>query len=93
MGPILLLVIAVASTQVRDDALFAALRVGPGNTVCEIGAGDGAGSRAPTAADRGSDGMHGVHPETVIEEMKPAKLAVASSEMGDRWFLLVFEMR
>lgn len=48
------------------------------------------GAEAPRPADRDTDGMHGVTPESVQREMKEAGLDVVSSESGDgRWFMVV----
>jgi SAM-dependent methyltransferase len=48
------------------------------------------GSKAPTPADRGKDGMHGISPEELAKEMNDAGFEVVASEIGNRWFMLVF---
>jgi len=48
------------------------------------------GGEAPTPADRGKDGMHGVLPDTVARELKEAGLEPAAPDLGDRrWFMVV----
>src|SRR3972149_111604 len=42
------------------------------------------GGEAPTPADRGKDGMHGVLPDTVARELKEAGLEPAAPDLGDR---------
>lgn len=51
------------------------------------------GSRAPTPADRGKDGMHGIHPEEMKGEVAAAGFEVAQSDVGGRWFMLVFTLK
>lgn len=41
------------------------------------------------AANRATNGMHGVFPETVEREMKDAGFEAVSSERGRRWFVVV----
>lgn len=49
------------------------------------------GKEAPTPADRGKDGMHGVLAATVSREVKEAGLEEVPTGAGtDRWFMLVF---
>lgn len=48
------------------------------------------GDDAPTPADRGKDGMHGIKPDTLSRELKAAGFEPVSSETGDqRWFIVV----
>ena len=47
---------------------------------------------APTPAERGNDGMHGVMPEAVSQELKAAGFAVLSADFTDtRGFIVVAE--
>lgn len=48
------------------------------------------GSEAPTAADRGKDGMHGITADTLAREMAAAGFEPVASETGaQRWFMIV----
>ena len=47
-------------------------------------------AEAPTPAERGKDGMHGVMPESVSGELKQAGFEEVCSEQGEqRWFMVV----
>ncbi|HET9371884.1 MAG TPA: methyltransferase domain-containing protein [Vicinamibacterales bacterium] len=49
------------------------------------------GEEAPTPADRGKDGMHGVHPATVERELKDAGFETVPdpAPREQRWFMVI----
>ncbi len=47
------------------------------------------GSEAKVAADRDTDGKHGITPETLSRELHEAGFEAVSSETSGRWFMIV----
>ncbi len=48
------------------------------------------GDEAPTPAERSTDGMHGINPETLTRELKDAGFQEVAVERGaQRWFMVV----
>ena len=79
----------------RDPAAMnASIRaaLAPGARVAILDFAPPPGNEAPCAADRATDGMHGVGRDTLARELKEAGLEPAAAEdTGQRWFMIVAE--
>ena len=71
-----------------NASIFASMKPGARLAVLDFTPPD---KEAPTPADRGKDGMHGVKPETVSQELKTAGFEPLSSGGEQRWFIVVAE--
>lgn len=70
-----------------NASIFASVKEGGRVAVVDFSPPD---KEAPTPADRGKDGMHGIKAETLGAELKAAGFEPVSSELGDqRWFMVV----
>lgn len=80
-----------ANPEEINASIFASMK--PGGRVAVIDF-TPPGHEAPTPADRGKDGMHGIKPDTLSRELKAAGFEAVSSDMGDeRWFIVVVAKR
>lgn len=76
-----------ADPAAMNASIFASMK--PGGRVAVVDF-TPPGAEAPTSADRGKDGMHGIKPETLSRELQTAGFEPVSSDMGDeRWFIVV----
>jgi ubiquinone/menaquinone biosynthesis C-methylase UbiE len=70
-----------------NQSIFASLKPGARIAVVDFAPPD---KDAPTPAERGKDGMHGVTESTLTKELQEAGFQPVSSEHGDlRWFMVV----
>jgi predicted methyltransferase len=77
-----------ADPPAMNASIAAALK--PGARLAIVDFAPPPGVEAPTPADRGKDGMHGITAETLAREMTAAGFEpVASETGGQRWFMLV----
>ena len=77
-----------ADPAAMNASVAAALK--PGARLAIVDFSPPPGSEAPTPADRGKDGMHGVTAETLAREMAAAGFTAVASETGaQRWFMIV----
>ncbi|CAN5827669.1 hypothetical protein BH18ACI5_BH18ACI5_10960 [soil metagenome] len=76
-----------ADPVAMDASIIAAVRPGGRVAVVDFTPPD---KEAPKPADRGTDGMHGVRPDTVAREMKAAGFDLVSSELAQRALIVVF---
>lgn len=78
-----------ADPAAMNASIFASVKPGARVAVVDFTPPD---KEAPTPADRGKDGMHGVTPETTSQELKAAGFDVLSSSFTDkRAFIVVAE--
>lgn len=77
-----------AEPAAMNASIAASLK--PGGRLAIVDFSPPPGAEAPTPAERGKDGMHGVTAETLSREMKEAGFEPVATEAGSqRWFMIV----
>lgn len=77
-----------ADPAAMNGSIAAALK--PGARLAIVDFAPPPGSAAPTPADRGRDGMHGITADTLAQEVAAAGFEPVASETGaQRWFMIV----
>ena len=77
-----------ANPAAMNASIAASLK--PGGRLAIVDFSPPPGSEAPTAAERGKDGMHGITADTLARELKEAGFEPISTAAGaQRWFMVV----